>query len=105
MKHSITIEARKFEVTAECKETKEVTTDSIILTKAELQAAQLIGSSSKGVICGIYGKKGYAVLDIGKAQRRTLTVDLDALWYGAMLEDITTRKYIQEDHYGGEDDA
>ena len=52
----------------------------IIIRKDQLQAAQLVGQSSKELIHRIFNRNGYAVLDIGKADRRTIKVNLDDLW-------------------------
>ncbi len=51
--------------------------DEIVLTKAVLTAAQLVGESSKELIHREYDRKGYRVLEIGKAQKKTITVDLE----------------------------
>lgn len=79
MKNTITIEARRFPVTF--KDGNGVLhEDTFVLTKAELQAAQLVRESSKEVIHRVYRQKGYRVLDIGKAEKKTLMVDLATLW-------------------------
>ena len=52
----------------------------IILTKEQLQAAQIVGQSSKELIHRICNRNGLTVLDIGKAERKTLEVDLAELW-------------------------
>lgn len=52
----------------------------VILTKEQLQAAQIVGQSSKELIHRICNRKGLTVLDIGKAERKTLEVNLNELW-------------------------
>ena len=52
-------------------------TDEIVLTKAMLTAAQLVGQSSKELIQRAYNREGYSVLEIGKARKMTVTVDLE----------------------------
>lgn len=52
----------------------------IILTKEQLQAAQIVGQSSKELIHRICNRKGLTVLDIGKAERKTLEVNLNEMW-------------------------
>lgn len=52
----------------------------ITLTKEQLRAAGLIGLSSKEVIARICERLGLQVLEIGKAARRTVSIDLDELW-------------------------
>lgn len=51
--------------------------DEIVLTKAMLTAAQLVGQSSKELIHRAYNREGYSVLEIGKARKMTVTVDLE----------------------------
>lgn len=80
MKTSITIEARSFPVTVKDERTGEVSQDNIILDKQRLQAAQLVAQSSKELICRHYNAQGFRVLDIGKPERRSITVDLRELW-------------------------
>lgn len=80
MKNSITIEARRFHVVIRDSASGEVIMDTITLSKQQLQAAQLVGQSSKELICRLYQRQGCKVLDIGKAEKKTLTVDLDVLW-------------------------
>lgn len=79
MNTTVPIEARRFPVTTKDGNGK-ICNDTIILTKRELQAAQIVGESSKELICRLYQRKGFRVLDIGKAEKKTLSVDLDALW-------------------------
>ena len=52
----------------------------ITLTKDQLRAAGLIGLSSKEVIARICERRGLQVLKIGKAERRTIAFNLNALW-------------------------
>lgn len=72
--HEITV--RVFPVHIRDERTGETTTDEIALTKEQLQAAQLVGESSKELIYRIYNRAGFYILDIGKAVKATLTVDL-----------------------------
>ena len=52
-------------------------TDEIVLTKAMLTAAQIVGQSSKELIHRICNREGYSVLEIGKPCKTTVTVDLE----------------------------
>lgn len=52
----------------------------VILTKDQLRAAQTVGQSSKELIRRICERAGFTVLDIGKAERRTLEIDLSTAW-------------------------
>ena len=80
MKDCIRIEARRFPVVIKNNASGGVANDNIILSKQQLQAAQLVGQSSKELICRLYQRQGCKVVDIGKAQKKTLTIDLSALW-------------------------
>ncbi len=80
MNNTIAIEARRFPVVIKNNAIGEVTNDTIILSKQQLQAAQLVGQSSKELICRLYQRQGCKVLDIGKAEKKTVNVDLDTLW-------------------------
>lgn len=80
MKDRITVEARRFPVIIKNNSNGEVTNDTITLIKQQLQAAQLVGQSSKELIHRLYQRQGCKVLDIGKAEKKTLTVDLGAMW-------------------------
>ena len=51
----------------------------IVLDKSQLQAAQLVGQSSKELICRICEKAGLSVLEIGKADKHTVTLNLEEL--------------------------
>ena len=84
VKHTITVEARRFPVIVQAIDSREEMSDAIILTKQELQAAEVVGESSKELISRHFARKGRTVLDIGKPERRTLTIDLDALWERVM---------------------
>lgn len=76
----IEMQVRRFPVTVEDQRTGDVRKDFIILDKSQLQAAQIVGQSSTELIYRIFNRRGYRVLDIGKAVKRTLCVDLGELW-------------------------
>ncbi len=80
MMQTVTIEARRFPVEVLDVRTGCASLECIILTKEQLQAAQITGQSSKELICRHYNRQGYKVLDIGKPERRSICVDLDELW-------------------------
>ena len=79
MKHTYDIEVRRFSVIVEDAAGK-IREDHIILTKQELQAAQLVGQSSKELISRLYSRNGLRVLSIGAAEKRTISVDIDKIW-------------------------
>lgn len=75
----VKISALRFPVTVQDGESTSVI--PVILTKEQLQAAQIIGESSKEVIHRFCSRKGYKVLDIGKADRRTFEINLNEMWW------------------------
>lgn len=82
MKNTITVEARRFPVLAVKKDNQEPYSIHIVLTKEQLRAAQIVGQSSKELIHRICERQGYKVLEIYKAEKKTIPVDLDRLWDG-----------------------
>lgn len=76
----ITIETRRFPVTLRDERTGEITQDHIILDKRCLQAAQMVGQSSKELIQRFYNRQGFRVLEIGTPERRSLDLSLEDLW-------------------------
>ena len=51
-------------------------TEEIILTKAQLAAAEIVGESSQELIFRAYNRAGFRVLDIGRPRKVTVTVDM-----------------------------
>ena len=80
MKTNISIEARRFPVTLRDERTGEIIQSSIILDKRRLQAAQLVGQSSKELIQRLYNRQGFRLLEIGTPERRSLNLSLEDLW-------------------------
>ena len=76
MNNTINITVRVFPVTIMDERTREASAESIVLTKEQLQAAQLVGESSKELIHRIYNRQGYRVACIGKPAKRTIALDL-----------------------------
>ena len=77
MKTFETIPIRIFPVRIQDERSGSEINDEIVLTKATLLAAQLVGESSKELIYRAYNREGYSVLEIGKARKLTITVDLE----------------------------
>lgn len=77
-----TVEARRFPVLAFKQDNQEPYSLHIVLTKDQLRAAQIVGQSSKELIHRICERQGYKVLEIYKAEKKTIPVDLDRLWDG-----------------------
>lgn len=81
-----TIHLRRFAVQIMDERTGETREDVIVLTKEQLQAAQLCGQSSKELICHYYNRAGFTVLDIGKAEKRTIPLDLGSVFLEAVVD-------------------
>lgn len=77
MKNGITIETGRLPVVIKNSATGEILHDTIILSKKQLQAAQIVGRS---FIQRLYQQNGFKVLDIGMVEKKTINVDLAALW-------------------------
>lgn len=80
METTITLQVRAFPVTIRDQRTGEESENTIIFTKQQLRAAQIVGQSSKELIRREYDRKGYTVLDIGKADKRQIELDLYELY-------------------------
>lgn len=78
MKTTVTIYTRRFPVTIRDERTGADIQDYITLDKAWLQAAQLVGQSSKELICRLYNRQGFRVLKIGKAEKGNIKVNLES---------------------------
>lgn len=79
MKTTLTIQLRVFDVHIKDHRTEEERKDTIVLTKQQLQAAQLVGQSSKELIERLYNRQGYGVQDIGSAEKQEVRLNLEEL--------------------------
>ncbi len=79
MKNKITINVRVFLVVVHDHRTGKEEAVTVPVTKEQLRAAQLVGQSSKELIERLCDRQGYTVLEIGKPDKVTVTVDLDKL--------------------------
>lgn len=77
LKTTMTVQLRRFDVLVEDQRTRETKEDAIVFTLDQLHAAQLVGQSSKELIMRAFGRQGYKVLDIGRAERREATLRLE----------------------------
>lgn len=82
----MTLYLRRFAVTVRDERTGETREDHINISKGQLQAAQVCGQSSKELIYRHYNRKGFKVLDIGKAEKKAVGVDLDKLYQAVTVE-------------------
>ena len=76
MKTEVKIQVRAYPVKLRDHRTGETSSDMIVLSKEMLQAAGLIGMTDEDLIYRTYNRQGYKVLEIGKPNKRELTVDL-----------------------------
>lgn len=74
------LQIRAFPVKIVDERTGEEKTDIIVLDKQRLQAAQMVGQSSKELIERIYQRQGFRVLDIGKPEKKAIILRLDQLF-------------------------
>ncbi len=84
MKTYQTIQLRAFDVRIRDERTGYEMEDVIVFTKQQLQAAQLTGQSSKELIYRACNARGYKVLDIGKATKQEVKLDLYGLYQEAV---------------------
>lgn len=79
MNNTINVTVRAFPVKAKDMRSGTESAGHIVLTKEQLQAAALVGMDSETLICRIYNRQGYRVLDIGASDKKQVTVDLYSL--------------------------
>lgn len=84
MKTTATMYLRAFTVRIQDQRTGETKEDVIVFSKHQLQAAQIIGQSSKQLIYRAYNAQGYTVLDIGKTDKVEADLDLYGLYREAV---------------------
>lgn len=80
MQTTLTINVRAFPVKIYDHSAGAEREDTIVLTKEQLQAAQLVGQSSKELIQRLYDRAGCTVLETGKAVKREITMNLEELY-------------------------
>lgn len=79
MKNEIVLNLRQFPVTAHDHRDGREKHITVTVAKNQLQAAQIVGQSSKELIERLRDRQGYSVLEIGKPSKVTVAVDLDKL--------------------------
>ena len=94
MKTNFTIQTRAFTVQIKDMRTGEEKADLIVLDLETLHVAQEMGESSKELICRAYNRQGYKVLDIGKAIKRTISLDLKELYKAHCLHEVGKREKV-----------
>lgn len=79
MKSEIVLHLRQFPVLAHDHRTGQEEAITVTVAKQQLQAAQIVGQSSKELIERLCEKQGYTVIEIGKPDKLAVTLDLDKL--------------------------
>lgn len=79
MKSKITMTMRRFMVLAHDHRTGREEAITVTLEKSQLRAAQIVGMSSTELIERMCDRQGYSVIEIGTPDKRTITLDLNAL--------------------------
>lgn len=94
MKTNLTIQTRAFAVQIKDLRTGEEKADLIVLDLEALHMAQQMGESSHELIHRTYNRQGYKVLDIGKAIKRTITLDLKELYKAHCIHEVGKREEV-----------
>ena len=94
MKTNFTIQTRAFPVQIKDLRTGEEKADLIVLDLATLQMTQEMGESSKELIYRTYNRQGFKVLEIGKAIKRTIVLDLKELYKAHCICEIGKREKV-----------
>lgn len=79
MKNEIILHLRQFPVAVHDHRDGQERRITVTVAKNQLQAAQIVGQSSKELIERLCDRQGYSVLEIGKPSKVAVTVDLDKL--------------------------
>lgn len=80
MRTEMKIPVRAYEVSIRDERTGEITSDTIVLEKSRIQAAQMVGVDDEYLIYKAYNRQGYRVLEIGKPQKVEISVDLTEMY-------------------------
>lgn len=84
MQNKIMMNLRAFPVKVEDNRDGQTYEQLLVLDKSQLQAAQIVGQSSKELIERICARQGFKVLEIGTPRKYPLTVDLTELYVEAV---------------------
>lgn len=79
MKNEIVLNLRQFPVLAHDHRDGQEKHITVTVAKNQLQAAQIVGQSSKELIERLCDRQGYTVFEIGKPSKVAVAVDLDKL--------------------------
>lgn len=81
MKTEIKIPVRVYGVKIKDTRTGEKKPDVIVLTKEQLRSGAMFDLGEQDIICRIYNRQGFRVLEIDKPDKVELAVDLHELYY------------------------
>lgn len=87
MKTEIKITARAYPVQIRDERTGEKQSDTIVLDKARLQAAAMVGMSDRDLIYRLYNRQGFRVEEIGDPAKADITLDLHELYIDTVLSE------------------
>ena len=79
MNNEIRIPVRLFPLVVKDERTGQLETDTIVLTKEQLHACQLVGQSATELIFRIFNRLGFCVIDVGKPVKKEIPVDIYSL--------------------------
>lgn len=96
MNNSIEMTVRAFPVRYRDERTGAVSDGEIVLTKQQLQAAGLVGMDCEALICRIYNRQGYRVMDIGASDKKRVTVDLYSVGGQIVIEGRAPVEFVKE---------
>lgn len=79
MKNEIALHLRRFPVLVHDHHTGREEAITVTVAKQQLQAAQIVGQSSKELIERLCDRQGYTAIEIGTPDKLTVVVNLDKL--------------------------
>lgn len=79
MKNEVVLNLRQFPVLVHDHRDGQEKHITVTVAKNQLQAAQIVGQSSKELIERLCDRQGYTVFEIGKPSKVAVAVDLDKL--------------------------
>lgn len=95
MKTEIKITARAYPVQIRDERTGEKQSDTIVLDKARLQAAAMVGMSDRDLIYRLYNRQGFRVEEIGEPAKADLVVDMEYLYWDQTLPELESLADIE----------
>lgn len=80
MLNKIELHLRRYPVTVRDLRSGEIFQDFAVIDKRTTTAAGMVGESDRDLIFRDFNKRGYWVLEVGKPEKKTVELDLVALW-------------------------